>query len=109
MNKDLKFNENKSMPNLRQLPDHRPTPKMLHEAGVPLIQKSYIDIDQSDDNRGLFDGLRINQNNLIGNQSASTIVRLLTRYVTRKYADDVSIKMLIDQEKNKEKVFENIF
>ena len=33
----------------------------------------------------------------------------MTKYVTRKYADDVSIKLLIDQREIKDKVFENIF
>lgn len=59
INKDLNIHENKSMPNLKRVPDYRPTPKMLHVAGVPSITKSIIDIDQSEDNRGLFDGLRI--------------------------------------------------
>lgn len=79
---------------------------MEHEAGSPNIKKSKI--NTSDDNRGLFDGIKDTTENVY-NQSASSIVRILTKYVTRKYADDVSIKLLIDQREIKDKVFENIF
>ena len=41
--------------------------------------------------------------------SPSNVLRVLTKYVTRKHADDVSIQVLIEQKKLKENVFKNIF
>lgn len=67
---------------------------MKQNAGVPCIEKAEFKIDSHEDNRGLFDGIR--DSSLPVNQSSSSIVKILTRYITRKYTDDASIKLIID-------------
>jgi hypothetical protein len=39
----------------------------------------------------------------------SSVIRTLTKYVTSKYTDEVSVKVLYEQKKMKEKIFDNIF
>jgi len=39
----------------------------------------------------------------------SNVLRILTKYVTRKHADDVPIGILIEQKKLKENIFKSIF
>ena len=57
---------------------------------------------------GLFDSLKNSQLDDDGLQS-SRIIRVLTRYVTKKQTDDVSLKQLIDQKLISEKVYDGIF
>ena len=90
---------------ISQMP-YREDPYMFHNAGQASHAKAKMKINTNDDNRGLFDGI---PKDIGDGNKPSSVVSILTKYVTRKHADDVTVKMLIDQREMQDKIFENIF
>jgi hypothetical protein len=81
---------------------HLESPNRLRAAGTKSsMQSCAINLDLHADKQGLFDQIRVDP--------TSSVIRTLTKYVTQRHTDEASVKVLLEQKKLKERIFDNIF
>lgn len=83
--------------------------KQINAGNKKQMQNYQISLDVNEDKKGLFDLVRNDEQNDENQVGSSSVIRTLTKYVTSKYTDEVSVKTLYEQKKMKEKIFDNIF
>ena len=101
------LNDNSPYP-FTQKPSIEP-PNRLHQAGPQDALQHGIRIDPANGNKneGCFDERHFDSTGK--EESASNVLRILTKYVTSKHKDEASIKDMLEHKKVKDRIFDNIF
>ena len=88
----------------REIMNASPSPMKLQNAGDVSARKGMkltLDSAKVDTDGALFEDESV--------PGSSNVLRVLTKYVTQKHCNDVSLAVLIEQKKLKENIFKNIF